>query len=872
MQNKDAGVIQIRGARVHNLKNINLDIPLNKLICLGGPSGSGKTSLAFHTLLSESKRRFINSFPNSMKFFADRPSAVDVDSITPVLPVFGLPQINPIVGSRSVVSDIMKITDTLQNLYFAFAQELCPLHKESLLLSPPSAQLGLRNDHGIAHVLVHREEYASIMGEDFIPARSYSGETLLMREFEREDEFWEVLRFKWDQVSRVDQKFSELKLLEKLSNLYLFSEGKLEKLHFKNHKHCPKCSFESRPLLTVNAFSPYSALGACSHCNGYGANLVYDDHKLIDFESSINEGGLRFLNYTPFADEKIAFLKMAKKEKIPLDVAISTLPKSFFKMLEAGKDGFCGFAELKAYLESKRYRPAVRIYISQLKKEEPCTICEGTRLNESVFHYYLKTRSGYLSLKEMMKFSISECLTAVTSLDLNVENSTSYHRLYQDLLEKFNTALDLGLGHLDLLRRVKSISAGEYQRLLLIKYLSFKGTDSLFILDEPSLGLRSPEIIKLMEGLRKILDQGNSVILIDHSEQVQELSDELIMMGPGSGKEGGELLYQGRADSFFQDKKKNDFVIERKTPKNPKFIELKAAEIYGREFSNISIPLHSLTWVDGPSGSGKTGLFIKVLANEIARKKLGQAIDETPYSIKGLKGHNSIEDVIIVSSELNRFTSRSTIGSMTELSSVIRKHFLKLPMVKSMNLKEGHLSSNSELGMCAKCEGKGSVTIEMQYLEDIVLECEECRGLKIKPLYANLSDGAMTLAQAYSLPLGQVLERITLTPKFRRVWQYLKLLNLDYLSLERPLNSLSGGERQRIYLLNKLLKKITHSLIIFENLSFGLSEKELIQMGIFLNDLTEFDNTLVVIDSSPCFAKLASYMIDGDNHFQLKRL
>ena len=179
-----------------------------------------------------------------------------------------------------------------------------------------------------------------------------------------------------------------------------------------------------------------------------------------------------------------------------------------------------------------------------------------------------------------------------------------------------------------------------------------------------------------------------------------------------------------------------------------------------------------------------------------------------------------------------------------------------------MNLKEGHLSSNSELGMCSRCEGKGYLTIEMQYLEDIILECEDCKGLKIKPLYANISDGKMTVAEAYNLPLSQVLERITLTPKYRRIWEYLKILNLDYLSLDRALNSLSGGEKQRVYLLSKLIKNIENSLLIFENISFGLSEKELKLLGGFLQDLLPFNNTVVVIDSSQCFKHLATWKIE----------
>ncbi|HLT22681.1 MAG TPA: hypothetical protein VKZ84_04530 [Bacteriovoracaceae bacterium] len=868
MQMDQRGFIQIRGARVHNLKNINIDIPLNKLVCLAGPSGSGKTSLAFHTLLTESKRRFVNSFPNSLKFFSDRPSAVDVDSISPVLPVFGLPQINPIVGSRSVVSDIMKLTDSFQNLFHGFSHELCPVHKEELVLSSPATQLTADGtSKGVGHILVHRQDYSVIMGEDFIPARSYSAEEQNIHSYDESDEFWEIFRFKWDQPKSIDKKFAELKILEAGISLYLFSDNKLERIHFKNHKHCPICFFESKQLASVNAFSPYSALGACTHCNGYGANLVYDDRKLISHDLTINEGGLKFLNYSPFHDEKLAFMQLAKKEKIPLDVPIKTLPKSFFKLLEEGSGKFCGYGELKRYLESKRYKPAVRIYISQLKKEEPCSVCETTRLNENIFHYFLKFNDQFFSLKDLMKLTVNECFEIFK--DQCVDNSTSYQRLCREVVEKLQTAKDLGLGHLSLLRKVKSISAGEYQRLLLIKYLSFKGTDSLFILDEPSLGLREGEIRKLILGLRNILDQGNSVILIDHSELVQSLSDELIVMGPASGKEGGEILYHGNPKEFLKKKERIVFNVKKHDNKNLKFIEVKEAGIYGNTFKDIKIPLNRMTWIDGPSGTGKTSLFIKVIGNEISKKIGIPEIDDAEYRIKGLKNYQGIRDVIVVSSDLNRFTSRSTIGSMTELASVIRKHFLKLPMVKSMNLKEGHLSSNSELGMCPKCEGKGSITIEMQYLEDIVLECEECRGLKIKPLYANLSDGKMTLSEAYSKPISEVLSRVTLTPKFRRVWDYLKLLNLDYLSLDRPLNSLSGGERQRIYLLNRLLKNITDTLIIFENISFGLSDRELAHLGTFLNDLSDFDNTILIIDASPSCGKITDFKLDGEQGFTL---
>ena len=875
MEKRDVDHIEIRGARVHNLKNIDLDIPLRKLICFAGPSGSGKTSLAFHTLLTESKRRFVNSFPNSMKFFTDRPAAVDVDSIFPVLPVFGLPQINPVMGSRTAVCDVMRLTDSLQNLYFTASKELCPVHDIELHIRDVGAQLKDQVKSlvpgGVYHILLTPNEFIRVFGEGYIPPRSYGLKRKTMDAFSVEDEYWEVMRFKFENLDSLEKKWQELKLSQyPLSYMLIgpeFKKPQLLKFHFE--KVCPKCDFESRPVQTVSAFSPYSALGACPNCNGYGANLVYDDKKIIDKELTIQEGGLKLLNYGPFQDAYESLLKILKKNKIPTDTPIKKLPKDFFELLDEGQGAYPGYADLKKYLESKKYKPSVRIYIRHMQKEEPCKVCHSTRLNEAVHHYRISLGGRLWGLQEIMGLTVEDALQLFSQKKIKEESHEA--RLYRDICEKLKLAAEMGLNHLSLLRRAKSLSAGEYQRLLLIKYLTFKGVDSLFVLDEPSLGLGETELKKLIEGLRVIIDQGNTVILIDHSEFVQKNSDHLFVMGPGSGKLGGELLYQGPPKKYFTTKENVVWDVKKTKQKAPAFIEVTSPAIYGKNYPDFKVPLEEMVWVTGDSGSGKTANLIKIMANTLYKKLYSEWLEEDEFSVKSVKNPNKFEDVMVISSDLNRFTSRSSVGTITEFSSVIRKHFLKLPVAKSMNLKEGHLSANSELGMCPRCEGKGSIVIEMQYLEDIVLECEDCKGLKIKPLYANISDGKMTVAEAYNLPLNQVLERIDLTPKYRRIWEYLKILNLDYLSLDRGLNTLSGGEKQRVYLLSKLMKTIQNSLLIFENLSFGLSEKELKMLGVFLQDLLQLKNTIVIIDSSSCFEHLATTKLEFKND-QIKSL
>ncbi len=866
MEKCDVDHIEIRGARVHNLKNVDLDIPLRKLICFAGPSGSGKTSLAFHTLLTESKRRFVNSFPNSMKFFTERPAAVDVDRIFPVLPVFGLPQINPVMGSRTVVADVMRLTDSLQNLFFTSSQELCPVHETHLEIRSVGQQL--RNQikslvpNGVYHILLTPNEFIRVFGEGFIPPRSYGLKRKTMEAFQETDELWEVMRFKFENLDSLEKKWVELKLSQYPLNYQLIGPDFKKPLGLSFHfeKVCPKCDFESKPVQTVSAFSPYSALGACPNCNGYGANLIYDDKKIIDRDISIQEGGLKLLNYAPFQDAYEELLKILKRKKIPTDTPIKKLPKEFFDILDEGQGEYPGYGELKRYLESKKYKPSVRIYIRNLQREETCKVCHSSRLNQNIHHYRILLGGRNWGLQEIMELTIQDALTLFTHKRIKEESHEA--RLYRDICEKLKLAQEMGLGHLSILRKAKSLSAGEYQRLLLIKYLTFKGTDSLFVLDEPSLGLGETELTKLLASLQQIIDQGNTVILIDHSEFLQKNSDHLIVMGPASGKSGGEIIFQGDPKKYFTTKEAVTWDTKKKVTRTKQFIDVINPEIYGKSYPDFKVPLEEMVWVKGDSGTGKTACIIKVMANTLYKKLYAEWLEEDPFSVKSIKNPHKFEDVIVISSDLNRFTSRSSVGTITEFSSVIRKHFLKLPIAKSMNLKEGHLSSNSELGMCPRCEGKGSIVIEMQYLEDIVLECEDCKGLKIKPLYANISDGKMTVAEAYNLPLNQVLERIELTPKFRRIWEYLKILNLDYLSLDRALNTLSGGEKQRIYLLSKLMKTIQNSLVIFENLSFGLSEKELKMLGTFLQDLLQLKNTILIIDSSNCFKHLATTKLE----------
>ena len=857
-------LIRIRGARVNNLKNIDLDLPLNKLICFFGPSGSGKTSLAFHTLFSESKRRFLNSFPTYLKFFSDRPAPVDVDEIFPVLPVFGLPQNNPVVGTRSNVADIMHLTELFQNLFYHYSHEMCAIHKSAFVERTISDYLNsvdeIQDGKEVMTILINREDFIEYFSDQPFPSRSIkSKRSKKICEFDQEHEFWEVARFKSGKYQKADEKLKIF--IESNSQLYILFENKIKDFKFEYGVNvCPEDSCEEVAFTekSLMSFSPYNALGACSECSGFGEVLEYDEEKLFDLEKSVSDGGVSFLKYKRFAGQEKELIKELKKRKISITKPLKDLKKEFFQLLYEGAGYYHGFDAYFSYLERKRYKMHVRIFIRSIQKGVTCGSCGGTRLQPFSEQFYLD-KSGSYSLNELLTLNIYETLEIFK--DFSKEKlSKDQRKSVKKITDILVTAVGIGLGHLDLQRKAKTLSAGEYQRLLLLKYLSYDGRDSLFVFDEPSLGLSEKEKKELLKGFNKLIAQNNTVVLIDHSLFFRKNSDYLVGMGPGSGSLGGELEFVGLKKDYKYKNLKHE--LKPIKFKKRKWIEVKSPETYGKIYQDFKLPIGEITLVTGPSGSGKTASLVNVLGSKLYYDLYDEYLNIKKGSYKSVQYKHDFNDVLVVDANLNRYTSRSTVGSLTGLFNVVRKYYSQTTAAKSLGLKEGHFSYNSDLGQCPKCEGKGVNVVEMQFLEDIVLECEDCHGKRLKTIYSEIDDGTMTVHEAYSQPLNKILSRIKLTPKFQRIFEYLKILNLDYLSLNRSIQSLSGGEKQRIYLLSKLQKEMSNSIFFFENLSFGLSEKEMIKISEFLQALSAKNNTIVVIDQDDFFQNIASHTIE----------
>lgn len=827
--------IIIQGARVNNLKNVSLEIPLGKLTCFMGPSGSGKSSLAFGTLYKESQRRLMNSFPNSVKFFMDKPAAVDVDLIYPVLPCFGLAQYNPIKSSRSNVADICQLSGLLQNLYSVFAEPCCSEHGVKLIFDQHLDDLKIienASDYKLSFFL-HRKDYYKYFAIDHFPSRSFH-EAEGVRLFNKEDSYFEVWRVS---KKNPDQLF---KYLEEYQNIvsplfYMAQDKVLTSFSIKKYFKCPISSCEERFEAKVYPahFSSYNALGACKSCSGFGEKLVWDERKFYSEDTFI------VFNLKKFAPYEIKFELETQDKNWEEKVNV------FWK----GKGKYPGALHILSLLERKRYRPAIQIMLRNLQKEITCPDCLGTRLSSLVQNFSFQG----LLWKDLWHKNFSELKLI---FDQMKSQDSKMSRLLLPIQRITEMAQEIGIGHLALLRKTKSLSTGEYQRLLLLKFLSYEGSGSLFVLDEPSLGLDEKEQEKLYLALRKLIDLGNTVVLVEHNDYFLERADCLFEFGPGAGERGGEVKLVS-----FAKKKKDTFTS--KTIQNYSFSEFKNISCFDRHFADAKIYWNAVSWIHGPSGSGKTSVFVRGIANFLAQNLKEDEILSPSALIGQITGSiPPLESIFFSSSNYSTKNQRSSVGNITELSSVLRKHFLALPVAKALNLQEGHFSPHSELGKCSECSGKGVITIEMTYLEDIELVCETCQGKKIKPLYADISNGEFTYFEATQMPLASLLPKLELTPKFKRISQLLSSLKIDYLSLERNAAELSGGERQRLALLSHLKRPIQNSVLIFENLSFGLSPLEKKALGQTLEEINAAFNTILIIDNDKCWKSIAHHEID----------
>lgn len=869
--------IKIRGSRVHNLKNVNANIPLGGITCLVGPSGSGKTSLAIHTLLTESKRRFILSLPNSVKLFTEKPSPVDVDELYPVLPSFGLYQHNPILSSRSTVSDVLNLTDEFQKLFSLLSEEHCSQHL--IKLEPKSLKDQILeninfNDEDVLHFIVDKEIYKLKLGSQFLPSRVWNEEKNKMEDFNEASSFWELGRLKGKNIHEVDKFFRKNQTTPVMFDNFSVvkvSQTKCEIYHVKysSLQSCPKCSEKQSIAKSDFLFSPNNALGACSTCQGFGGTLQYDEKKYLDEDNSIQEDSILLFKLKKFQRVKRELLKLSARANISTTLPYKELSESAKKIIYQGKGSYPGIEGVFSYLESKKYKPVIKMLIRYFQSEVVCHKCKGTRLNPLSEKFFIKLSTDLCNLSYFLNNTVMELKLFFENI--NIENVPLHAKSVVNKISNIlNKAESVGLGHLPLKRKSKSLSGGEYQRALLVKFFSFEGTDSLFVLDEPSLGISSEQWPKVWSGISSLVEQGNTVIVIEHQDFFHQNADYVVELGPGSGKDGGEIVFEGDTKSWLKTKSKSSKILKVQNNQNlevfNKLVTAKSPSIFGKTYENITIYEKAFHWVRGSTGTGKTSVMLKTLANHLHRKVHNEYIYDRDGSLGELKLFSEVDSVIVADNNLKRYNSRSTVGSFTDLSLVVRKYFASTDQAKRLKLTESHFSTNSSTGQCPTCSGHGVQVIEMQYMDDVIMECDDCAGHGLKKEYANINDGNMSVAEAFRMPINKVFTSIPLTSKFKKVLKTVVDLKLSHLNLGRQMSSLSGGEKQRLNLLSQFLSVPKNSILFFENLSFGLSSSELPSLAEYVKSLASFNNAIIMIDQNQIWKEVADVEIVFEDH------
>ena len=905
MPRKSPPAIVVRGARQNNLKGVDVEVPLNRLTVVTGPSGSGKSSLAFHTLYAEGQRRYVETFSPYTRQFFDRMDKPDADEISGIPPAIAIEQNNQIKTTRSTVGTLTEINDYLK-LYFAkVVTGSCPECGHSV--APETAGS------------ITEKTLAKFAGQNMTVAFSIpTGENADVAEFFGFLQGQGFLRIRInDSIYRTDdpeaydldglpsvvqvlqdrmvlRKNTRSRLSEAVEAALHFGKGKVTLIgkdgdseEFSTSWHCANCDISITPPSPA-LFNFNHPLGACPACRGFGRTIGIDLARAIpDPGLSIAEGAVLAFKGPRNAECQEDLLRYSKKRGLDVDAPFAKLSKIERDWVLYGDKGAKGDPE-KAWrdglwygvqgffdwVETKAYKMHVRVFLSRFRSYTACRSCAGGRLQPASMNY----RWGGLTLPGLWQLPISE-LHAFFKKHAAHPADDAEALLIEQIGSRIGYLLHVGLGYLTLDRSARSLSGGELQRVNLTTCLGARLVNTLFVLDEPSIGLHPRDTGRLIDVLHGLRDVGNTLVVVEHEESVMRAADHIIDIGPGRGADGGEICYAGgvgrltRRRTLTGDYLGGRSIIEqpekRRVPLKSRQLRLSGIYCHNLEDLDVSVPLGLFTCVTGVSGSGKSTLIHSVLYRNLKRR-FGEIVDEEPGRVRSLKGHRMLDGVQLVDQSPLSRTPRSTPAVYTGVFDAIRKLFVGTPEAKIAGLTPGFFSFNSGTGRCERCSGMGFEKVEMQFLSDVFVTCPECEGRRFQPhaleyLYREKSINdvlQMTIAEAREWFDSD--EENRLTKQIDKGLSVLCEVGLGYLRLGQPLNTLSGGESQRLKIVGHLLEGGAKKryLMLFDEPTTGLHFDDIAMLVRVLHRLVEEGNSVVVIEHNIDLVRCADYIID----------
>ena len=899
--------IRIRGARTHNLKSVDIDLPRDRLIVVTGLSGSGKSSLAFDTIYAEGQRRYVESLSAYARQFLSMMEKPDVESIEGLSPAISIEQKSTSHNPRSTVGTVTEIYDYLRLLYARAGTPRCPKHAERLEAQTVSQMVDqvLALPEGTALLLLapivrdrkgeHAHVIAELRAQGFIRAR-IDGEIYELDDppdldLQRKHTIEAVVdrfRVRADLQLRLAESFeTALKLADGMVTIAFMDDAGREPMVFSDRFACPVCGY-SIPQLEPRLFSFNNPAGACAACDGLGVQQFFDPERVAAHPHlSLAGGAVRGW------DRRNAYYfqlvrSLAQHYKFDLETPFEQLPEKIRKIVLFGSgeediefayfDGRGGMTRRKHRFEGiipnmqRRYREtesgAVRDELSKYLGTHPCPSCKGTRLNEAARHVFVAERG----LAEVTATAVGEALAFFSTLELAGWRGEVARKIVKEINDRLRFLVDVGLDYLTLDRSAETLSGGEAQRIRLASQIGSGLVGVMYILDEPSIGLHQRDNRRLLNTLLHLRDLGNTVIVVEHDEEAIATADHIVDIGPGAGVHGGRVVAQGLPADIMASEASltGDYLSGRRsiavpagrTPRRKgENIVIRGARGNNLAGIDVAIPIGLLSCVTGVSGSGKSTLINDTLYLAAAQKFNGAAVTPAPH--ERIEGLPHIDKVIDISQSPIGRTPRSNPATYSGLFTPIRELFAGTAESRSRGYKPGRFSFNVKGGRCEACQGDGVIKVEMHFLPDIYVACDACKGQRYNRETLEIRYKGKNIHEILEMTIEDALAFFANVPVVKRKLQTLMDVGLSYVRLGQNATTLSGGEAQRVKLAKELSKRDTgKTLYILDEPTTGLHFHDIAQLLGVLGRLRDHGNTVVVIEHNLDVIKTADWIID----------
>ena len=896
--------IIVRGARQHNLKGFDLEIPRRAFTVITGPSGSGKSSLAFDTIYAEGQRRYVESLSAYARQFLERMEKPDVDAIEGLSPAVAIEQKNPTKTSRSTVGTATEIYDYLRLLWARIGRTYCPLcgreMKPDTVQSVTDTVLGLpsgtrfyvtfplRLSDEVTHEVVVENLRAQGFVRLVIDGSVIHLDELMSRAVDVT--FAKQLLVVVDRLA-VSQDASG-RLADAVGTAFREGDGDCEivftepvqteltpapstTLRFTERYECANDGTRA-PAPTPQLFSFNSPRGACNRCNGFGATLEYDETLIVPYPTrTLREGAIDPWTKPRYENKRRALAEYAKREGISMDTPWQKLPAAArTKLLNAKSKGYKGIFPFLVDLEEKKYKQYIRVFLRQYQTAKECPDCHGTKLQPEA----LQVRVGGRNIAEVSEMPVDQLLNWLRELELDDFQRQVAAHILKEARDRVQFLCDVGLNYLTMHRATRTLSGGEAQRIGLANSLGSQLVDTLYVLDEPSIGLHSRDMDRLLRLLRRLRETGNTVLVVEHDPEAIRAADYMVELGPASGDRGGQLVFAAPIDRVAESPltgayltgKKSIPVPAKRRRLGPRWLTLTGARQHNLKDVDIKIPLGAVTVVTGVSGSGKSTLIHDVLLRAVetrlhgehsAKQHLGEVVGE----FSSLTGVEAIDDVVGIDQSPIGKSPRSNPVTYVKAFDEIRRIFADAALSRERRYTPGTFSFNVAGGRCETCEGAGYLEVEMVFMADVFVPCDNCGGRRFKPAVLDVRVHGKNIYEVLELTVDEAIRFFPREEKLGQALWQLQQVGLGYLRLGQPATTLSGGEAQRLKVARELVftsRKSGKKLYVMDEPTTGLHLDDIRKLAQVFDRLVDAGHTLVLIEHNMDVIKLADWVID----------